>query len=71
MVESAKDIWAEITKKVIESLKAGMIPSRKPWLSSPNCGSPTNGASGKAYHGINAAALLPIDQMEHGFTPKW
>jgi len=70
MAKSTKQIQEEITNKIIESLKAGTIPWRKPWSTSPNCGAPTNVVSGKAYRGINAAALLPLHQMEHGFTCK-
>ncbi len=71
MAKSTKQIQEEITNKIVESLKAGTIPWRKPWSTSPNCGAPTNIVSGKAYRGINAAALLPLHQMEHGFTSKW
>ncbi len=70
MGKSTKDIQAEITNKIIESLKAGTIPWRKPWSSSPNCGSPANVVSGKRYRGINPL-LLELHRQEHGFTNKW
>ena len=71
MAKSTKQIQEEITNKIVESLKAGTIPWRKPWSTSPKCGTPANVVSGKAYRGINAAALLPLHQMEHDFNSKW
>jgi len=70
MAKSTKDIQAEITNKIVESLKAGTIPWRKPWSSSPNCGSPANVVSGKRYRGINPL-ILSLHQETFGFTNKW
>lgn len=49
MAKSTKQIQEEITSKIVESLKAGSIPWRKPWSTSPKCGTPANVVSGKAY----------------------
>ncbi len=70
MAKSTKDIQAEITNKIIDSLKAGTIPWRKPWSTSPNSGTPTNLVSGKSYRGINPL-LLELHRQEHNFTTKW
>ncbi|MHC2069753.1 ArdC family protein [Bremerella sp. T1] len=70
MATSTKQIQEEITKKIIESLKEGTIPWRKPWSTSPNIGTPTNLVSGKAYRGINPL-LLALHQDQHGFSSKW
>lgn len=70
MAKSTKDIQAEITNKIVESLKAGTIPWRKPWSSSPNCGSPANVVSGKRYRGINPL-ILSLHQETFGFTNNW
>ncbi len=69
MAMSSKQIQVEITNKIIESLKAGTIPWRKPWSTSPNCGAPTNVVSGKAYRGINPL-LLELHRKEHDFSSK-
>ena len=69
MAKSTKQIQEEITSKIVESLKAGTIPWRKPWSTSPNCGAPTNVVSGKAYRGINPL-LLELHRQEHGFYCK-
>jgi len=69
MAKSTKQIQAEITNKIVESLKAGTIPWRKPWSTSPNCGAPTNIVSGNAYRGINPL-LLELHRQQHEFTCK-
>lgn len=70
MAKSSKQIQEDITSKIIESLKQGTIPWRKPWSSSPNSGAPTNYVSRKAYRGINPL-ILELHRQEHGFTSKW
>jgi len=69
MAKSTKQIQEEITNKIIESLKAEIIPWRKPWSTSPNCGTPTNIVSGKPYRGINPL-ILELHRQEHDFTCK-
>jgi len=69
MAKSTKQIQEEITNKIVESLKAGTIPWRKPWSTSPNCGAPANVVSGKAYRGINTL-ILELHRQEHDFTCK-
>ncbi len=70
MAKSAKQIQADITHKIIESLQQGTIPWRKPWSTSPNCGAPTNLVSGKRYRGINPL-LLELHRQENNFHSKW
>ncbi len=70
MAKSTKDIQAEITNKIVESLKSGTIPWRKPWSSSPNGGAPANVISGKKYRGINPL-ILSLHQEAFGFTNRW
>lgn len=54
----------EITNKIIDSLKEGVSPWRKPWVGG---GLPTNVASKKRYRGINVL-LLSIHQHQHKLT---
>ena len=70
MAKNSKQIQEEITNKIIESLKSGTIPWRKPWNTSPNCGAPTNVVSGRAYGGINPI-LLELHRQEYDFSCKW
>ncbi len=69
MAKSTKDIQAEITSKIIDSLKQGSIPWRRPWSTSRNGGHPTNVVSGNRYRGINPL-LLELHRQEHGFTSR-
>lgn len=70
MASKQDELRNEITNKIVESLKKGSIPWRRPWSLSPNAGAPTNLVSGKAYRGINPL-LLSLHQDQHGFTSKW
>lgn len=70
MAKTTKQIQEEITNKIIESLKAGTIPWRKPWSTSPNCGAPTNVVSDRTYRGINPL-LLEIHRQEYDYSSKW
>ena len=70
MAKSSKQIQEDITNQIIDSLKAGNIPWRKPWSTSPNCGASTNLVSGKRYRGINPL-LLELHRQEHNFHSKW
>lgn len=46
-----KDIYTEITNRLIAEIEAGKIPWHRPWF---GCGDAWSRASGKAYQGINA-----------------
>ena len=70
MAKSPQQIQQEITDKIVESLRSGTVPWRRPWSVSPNCGAPTNLVSGKAYRGINPL-LLELHKREHGFSSTW
>jgi antirestriction protein ArdC len=70
MASQQEQIRSEITSKIVDSLKKGSIPWRRPWSLSPNAGAPTNLVSGKPYRGINPL-LLSLHQDQHGFTSKW
>ncbi len=70
MAKTSKQIQEAITNKIIESLKAGTIPWRKPWNTSSNCGAPSNIVSNNPYRGINPL-LLELHRQEHDFSCKW
>jgi len=52
--ETSLDIYALITERIIELLKGGAIPWRKPWK---EAGLPRNLISGRPYRGINVILL--------------
>jgi antirestriction protein ArdC len=54
----AKDLYQEVTNKVIADLEAGVAPWVKPWQCSQKFGGqPYNAISGKPYRGINTLLL--------------
>ena len=61
---SPDQIRAAVTNLMVEAIKDGVPPWRKPWASSPNVGMPCNFQSGRHYSGINPLILL-INSMYH------
>jgi antirestriction protein ArdC len=65
-----RDIFQEVTDRMVAALEAGTVPWRKPWNTRKN-GHLQNLVSGRAYRGVNIW-LLSLAAMEHGFTsPYW
>jgi antirestriction protein ArdC len=55
----ARDIYAEVTQKIIAQVEAGAPPWIRPWSATGAAtgGMPTNYATGRAYRGINVMLL--------------
>jgi antirestriction protein ArdC len=64
------DIRERVTNEIIEALRQGTAPWRKPWSNLENSGHPTNAASKKLYRGINPW-LLQLAAQRRGFTSKF
>ena len=67
---SQTEIQESITNRIIDGLKNGLIPWRKPWKNDPNCGPATNVVSKRTYNGINPI-LLDLASHVHGFTSRY
>lgn len=67
-----KDIYQEVTDKILEQLKKGVAPWNKPWKSRAGAGGiPLNKTTGKQYNGVNIV-LLWSSADEHNFqTNEW
>jgi antirestriction protein ArdC len=54
-----RDIYSEVTDKIIAQLESGSVPWVRPWSNAQgfNAGLPTNYTTGKAYRGINVMLL--------------
>ena len=63
------DLRQRITTEIIQSLRAGTPPWRRPW-SSADPGLPCNVVSGRSYTGINIFALWALAR-ERGYTSKY
>jgi len=65
-----KDLYKEITNKILESLDNGVAPWVKNWKTE-DIHAPHNGITGKAYSGINFI-LMSIEQRVRGYdSSKW
>lgn len=59
-----RDIYQEITDKIVAALEKGVAPWVKPWAS---CGAPRNAVTGREYSGIN---LLLLGMAPYS-SPLW
>ncbi|NNU17071.1 DUF1738 domain-containing protein [Parvularcula sp. ZS-1/3] len=70
----SRDLYQEITDKIVAGLEAGTVPWVQPWGKvdgAQACGLPQNGATGRAYSGINILLLWGA-AFERGFgTGSW
>ena len=64
------EIQAEITARILDGLKNGVVPWRKPWKNDPNSGPPANVVSRRLYSGVNPI-LLDLAAMSRGYSSKW
>ena len=63
-------IQQEITDIILDELRCGTVPWRKPWSSDKNCGAPTSVATRRSYSGINPI-LLDLVGMKRGYLSRW
>lgn len=52
-----RDLYQEVTDRIIDALQQGTTPWVKPWKDSGGSGMPVNGATGHKYSGINVFLL--------------
>lgn len=67
---SQNDIRERVTNEIIEALKKGVVPWRKPWSPCGNTGFPRNVVSKNTYSGVNRL-LLGCAAMNKGFQSQW
>lgn len=66
----ARDIYQEVTDRIVSALEAGTVPWQKPW-NTRTSGRLQNPISGTIYRGVNIW-LLTLTAWEHGYTsPYW
>ena len=68
-MESQAEIRQQITNQIIDALKKGVAPWKKPWIDHPNAGLPSNVISRRRYNGVNAV-LLSLVSMDQGYESK-
>src|ERR1700730_12642660 len=71
MESSLKDIYDEVTRKIIAELENGAVPWVKTWKGGNGGIMPINAATRTGYSGINIL-ILWATREEHGYpTPEW
>lgn len=69
---STKDLYQEITDKIIELLASGVKPWNKSWQTDPMAlGMPLNPTTENHYHGINVVLLLCDPKAMQTGDPRW
>ena len=63
-----RDVYQDVTDRVVAALEAGTVPWRKPWHVN---GSAHVSIAGREYRGVNQL-LLSLTAMAAGYTdPRW
>ncbi|MBI4614791.1 MAG: DUF1738 domain-containing protein [Planctomycetes bacterium] len=60
-----RDIYQEVTNRIVEALERSVVPWVRPWRS--GCGAQRNEATGRPYSGVNTI-LLWLTQTERGYS---
>lgn len=61
-----RDVYAEVTTKMLAALRGGTIPWHKPWKSAGLGAAPRSLATGKLYRGINVL-ILSMEAIDNGY----
>jgi len=67
MAKQSRDIYQEITDKIIKALEKGVAPWSCPWDQTGGVSLPKNHSTGAFYSGVNTV-LFFIAQHEHGYS---
>lgn len=63
-------IRENITKRIVDALKKGVVPWRRMWRNDPNSGFPASIKSKANYRGINPI-LLELTSLERDYKSRW
>src|ERR1700692_4890890 len=65
-----RDLYAEVSTRIVAELEAGAAPWVKPWSATPGANSPCNAVSNRPYSGCNVV-LLWMAQAARYRTPRF
>jgi antirestriction protein ArdC len=65
-----RDLYAEVSARIVAELEAGALPWLKPWSSTPGANTPCNAVSNRPYSGCNVV-LLWMAQAAGYRTPRF
>ena len=66
-----RDLYQEVTDKLIAAIEAGTAPWQRPWQDVAAAGVPMNGTSSRPYNGVNALLLMMTAQAEGYSDNRW
>lgn len=66
-----RDLYQEVTDKLIAAIEAGTAPWQRPWQQVASAGLPMNGATSREYNGVNALLLMMLAQAEGYSDNRW
>lgn len=66
-----RDLYQEVTDKLIAAIEAGTAPWQRPWERVASAGLPMNGSSDRHYNGVNALLLMMTAQAEGYADNRW
>jgi antirestriction protein ArdC len=65
-----RDLYAEVSARIVAELEAGAAPWVKPWSATPGANTPCNAVSNRPYSGCNVV-LLWMAQATGYRTPRF
>jgi antirestriction protein ArdC len=65
-----RDLYAEVSARIVAELEAGAAPWIKPWSSTPGANTPCNAVTNRPYSGCNVV-LLWMAQAAGYRTPRY
>lgn len=70
-MSSTRDLYQEVTDKIIAAIEQGINPWSCPWDRSGEYTLPINQSSGEFYRGINVCLLWAEQQIKHYTSSRW
>src|SRR3954467_10610249 len=65
-----RDLYAEVSARIVAELEAGAAPWVKPWSATPGANTPCNAVSDRPYSGCNVVLLWMAQAASFG-TPRF
>jgi antirestriction protein ArdC len=65
-----RDLYAEVSAKIVAELEAGAVPWVKPWAATPGANTPCNAVTNRPYSGCNVVLLWMAQAAGHR-TPRY
>lgn len=64
------ELRRRVTDQIVEAVRRGCPPWKKPWCPQKNAGHPANVVTERSYSGVNPL-LLNVAASRHGFRSRW